>query len=182
MFYVSCLSPSGLIGVTDTNDGVEEFYKNNEIVSIIESKKAKIFGVSVFNHKAEPTALTIDRVLDVYELENRINAWRKLHNPWSGKPVECYLAEAQIGTAINVAYRTQATGGRWMNGVTRLVRLSYDEWYFYDPMSTANKSTGDSSFAASCLEVACIYSKPEAMSIAWGVGKENFRKTFGIKE
>ena len=182
MFYVSCVSPSGLIGVTDTNDGVEEFYKNSEIVSIIESKKAKIFGVSVFNHKAEPTALTIDRVLDVYELDNRINAWRKLHNPWTEKPVEYYLAEAQIGTAINVAYRAKVTGGRWMNGVTRLVRISYDEWYFYDPESTVNKSTGDSSFAASCLEVACIYSKPEAMSIAWGVDKNNFAKRYGLKE
>lgn len=181
MFYVSCVSSSGLIGVTDTNDGVEEFYKNSDIVDILASKKVKIFGVSVFNRKAEPTALTLDKVLDVHELEGRVIAWRNLHNPWTGKPVEYYLAEAQVGTAINVAYRTQTSDKRWVKGVTRLVRLSYDEWYFYDPDSVANGRVGDSEFAARCLEVACIYCKPEAMSIAWGVDKNNFKKTFSIK-
>lgn len=182
MFYVSCVSPSGLIGITDTSDGVEEFYKNDDVVRIVKSNKIKVFGVSIFNQKAEPTVLTLDKVLDVHELEGRLMSWRNLHNPWTGKPVEYYLVEAQVGTAINVAYETKDSGGVWRHGVTRIVKLSQDEWYYYDPMNTMSGKTGDHEFATWCLEVAYIYSKPSAMSIAWGVDKKNFAKTFSIKE
>lgn len=176
MFYISSVRADGLVGVTDTNDGVVEFYKKHDLVRIIESQKVKIFGASVYNHELEPEVLTLDKILDANELKRRIDAWRKLHNPWTGLPVENYLAEAVVGTAITVGYQTVDTSGRLHKCATRLVKLNYDEWDFYDPDSTLSDRKVDSRVAAGFIEVACIYSKPVAMSIAWGDGKTDFSK------
>lgn len=176
MFYVSGIRSDGLVGVTDTSDWVTEFYKRSDLVRLIESRRIKIFGASVYNHELEPTTLTLDKILDASELKKRIDAWRKLHNPWTGLPVENYLAEAMIGTAITVGYQTSDTSGRIHRCASRLVKLGYDEWSFYDPDSTLSNRIVDSSAAAGFLEVACIYSKPVSMLIVYGEDGNSFSK------
>lgn len=176
MFFVSGIRSDGLVGVTDTSDWVVEFYKKKDLVRLIETQKVKIFGASVYNHELEPTILTLDKVLDACELKKRIDAWRALHNPWTGLPVENYLAEAVVGTAITVGYHMSDTSGRMHNGASRLVKLSYDEWDFYDPDNIFSNSKVDSRVAADLLEVACIYSKPVSMLIVWGEDGNSFSK------
>lgn len=174
MFYISSECKSGLIGVTDTSDGVEEFYKSCDLIDLIRFQRIKIYGASVYDNKLERTVLEIDKVISAKELGYRLDNWKKVHNPWTGIPVENYLAEAQIGTAINVAYHTKSSDGRLIKGTSRIEKQGYDSWSFYDEGSVLSGRTGDNSFAHDCLEVSCIYCKPVAISVANNDG--NFEK------
>lgn len=44
MFFISSLMSGGNIGVTDTNDGVEEFYTMDELSNIVKSHNIRIEG------------------------------------------------------------------------------------------------------------------------------------------
>ena len=165
MFYVSSLE-GDKIGITDTRDGKEEFYSNREVVGFKENAVAKVFGVSVFNHKADCTVLKLDRKIRGSDLKKLLSDWKKVHNPWTGIPVECYLAEAKIGTRVIVDYVATSDGDRHRHrGTTILKKLSYDEWYYKDTTNMMSDKTGDSEFAAWCLEVSCIYSRPVDIAV-----------------
>ena len=88
-----------------------------------------------------------------------------MHNPWTGLPVKYYLAESKIGTVIIAKYTDTSSSGRVFTGVTKLTRLSYDEWLFEDENSVNTGRIGDTSFATYCLEVATIYSKLKSLRI-----------------
>lgn len=51
MFYVSSKSDKGLFGVTDTSDGVEDFFSKENLLQIKSSLKLEIDGVDVENAK-----------------------------------------------------------------------------------------------------------------------------------
>ena len=44
MFYISQLKSGGYIGVTDTNDGVEEFYLLDDLAKLVKENNIKIEG------------------------------------------------------------------------------------------------------------------------------------------
>lgn len=164
MFYVSSLKDNK-IGITDTRDNKEEFYSNKEIVQFVESKVADIYGVSVFNHEADCTVLQTDKSLSSSKLKELLTNWKNLHNPWTGVKVQDYLAEAKVGTIIDVDYITTDSSGRPHRGNTVIKKLDYDNWKYEDTNNTASGDIGNSRFAAWTLEVACIYSKCQRLSI-----------------
>lgn len=170
MFYVSELKGrvnGCLAGVTDTADGVTEYYADDVLVKLIRSKTipSEIYGTDIYNNKLDATVLHIDKTLDKSELLERIDDWKRVHNPWSGLPVKYYLAESKVGTVIVAKYTDTTSSGRVFTGVTKLTRLSYDEWLYEDENSVNTGRIGDTSFAAYCLEVATIYSKLKSLSI-----------------
>lgn len=167
MYYVSSVvDKDRKIGVTDTKDGVEEFYTDAQIAKFLQDKVVDIYGTSYYNYKANCTALEINKTLSSTKLKNLLAEWKKLHNQWTGHPVEDYLAEAKIGTVIEVDYYSKDTTGKTHRGTTTLKKLSYDEWKYEDKNNVASGRVDDSRFAAWALEVSCVYSKPKNIVIS----------------
>lgn len=167
MFYVSSvIDKDRKIGVTDTRDGVEEFYTDAQIADFLKKDKIDIYGTSYYNYKANCTALKINQTLSESKLKSLIADWGRVHNQWTGHPVEDYLASAKIGTKITVDYTYVGDGDRRSHrGITRLTKLNYDEWYYQDEVNIFSGSKGSSRFAAHCLEVACLFSRVWDISI-----------------
>lgn len=166
MFYVSSLK-GDKIGITDTTDNIEEFYSNREVVNFVH-KRLNIYGISVFNNKADCTVLNVNKTINKSELVSLLNNWRKVHNQWTGIPVEDYLAEAKQGTKIVVHYTYRGDGDhRIHNEVTQLVKIDAinDKWKYDDTCNTFSGEIRDSRFAAACLETACIYSKASSIEL-----------------
>lgn len=164
MFYVSSID-GHRIGVTDTRDRIEEIYRNDEVEYFITEKGLKIEGAYVYNHRAECTVINPFKKLNKTRLIELLDAWRKVHNPWTGYPVQWYLAEAEIGTTISVEYSSSDNYGHRFTGYTELYKIDSDTWRFVDSGSVDSGNTGGHSFASNCLEIACIYSKPVRISI-----------------
>lgn len=170
MFYVSdvrekCIG--SLIGVTDTNDGVTEYYPDDVLVQLIRSKAipSEIYGTNIYNNKLDAIVLHIDKTLDSSELRKRIDAWKHVHNPWTGLPVKYYLAESKVGTVIIVKYTDTTSEGRVFSGASKITRLSYDKWLFEDDNSTFSGQVGDTSFATSCLESSSVYMRLQSIHV-----------------
>ena len=158
MFYVSSIK-GDKIGVTDTADGVEEFYTDSQIVQFLESK-VDIYGTSYYNHKANCSVIKINQNLNVDLLRTLLSSWKKLHNQWEGHKVEDLLASSKVGTRITVQYIVQCSNGTKERGQTVLTRVDNDYWDFKDTSNVMSGKFGDSRFAAQALEIACIYSTP----------------------
>lgn len=170
MLYISSVIDKDLkIGITDTDDNVEEFYTDSQIVTFLKKNKLNIYGTSYYNYKANCTPIKINQTLDAHTLNSLLRKWKEVHNQWSGYPVEDYLASAKIGTAIRVEYVYRASSGDNKFGVSQLAKLDYDKWYYLDKDNIMSGNTGDSRFAAHCLETACIYSRVKTIDI---YGKE----------
>lgn len=164
MFYVSSIK-NNKIGITDTNDFVEEFYTDSDIVSFIK-KDIDIYGTSLYNNKSNSSPIKINQSLSESTLKTLLSEWKKVHNKWTGHKVEDYLASAKIGTKVEVDYSYRGDGdGRVHNGTTVIKRLDYDNWLFEDTNNTFSGKTGDSRFAAWALEVSCIGSKPKQVTV-----------------
>lgn len=58
MFYVSSVVDENTkIGVTDTEDGVEDFFTNRELAKIVKEDKINVYGASYYNYKVTCTVL-----------------------------------------------------------------------------------------------------------------------------
>ena len=165
MFYISS-QKGDKYGVTDTNDGVEEFYSTKELAKLYESNKnLVIYGTSYYNHDMECTVLELGKVLSVGELKGRIKKWREVHNQWSGYPVRDYLAEAVVGTVIYVDYVTETSSGTLMSGRTKLHKTGVDTWKYDDSSSSFDGVVYDTNRACGFLEVATVYSRVKKIGI-----------------
>ena len=162
MFYISSLKDN-LIGVTDTRDGIEEFYKDKDIFKLLESG-IEIYGTNKFNYKSNSNPIEIDIEIKKSKLIDLLDKWKKVHNNWTGRDVANYLASVKVGTEITVQYITKGTKGV-NRGKTVIKKLNYDEWIYEDTVNVASGRTGNHDFAAWNLEVACIYSTPVSISI-----------------
>lgn len=170
MFYVSELRERvhrSVVGVTDTADSVTEYYADNVLAKLIQSKAipSEIYGIDIYNNKLDATVLHIDKTLDESELLKRIDNWKRVHNPWTGLPVKYYLAESKVGTVIIIKYADKSSSGRVFSGVAKITRLSYDKWLFEDDDSTFSGQTGDTSFATNCVESSAIYMRLQSIHV-----------------
>lgn len=167
MFYVSSVPNEHYkIGVTDTEDGVEDFFSNKELAKIVHEDKINVYGASYYNYEVECTVLTPNITISSSKLKELLDAWRKLHNPWTGHPVEDYLACAKIGTKIVVDYSYVGDGDRRLhNSQSIITKLADEKWKFEDNDNMADGEIGDSKFAAWALEVSCIYSRPKRIGV-----------------
>lgn len=167
MFYVSSIVDENTkIGVTDTEDGVEDFFTNKELAKIVKEDKINVYGASYYNYEVECTVLTPNITLLSSKLKELLDAWRKFHNPWTGHPVEDYLACAKIGTKIVVDYSYVGDGDRRQhNCSTILKKIGDDKWSYKDDENTMSGKVDDSRFAAWALEVSCIYSRPKRIGV-----------------
>ena len=167
MFYVSSVVDENTkIGVTDTEDGVEDFFTNKELTKIVKDDKINVYGASYFNYKVTCTVLKPNKTLNSSELKLRLENWKKVHNQWTGEPVENYLAEAKIGTTINVIYSFVGDGDRRQHTCeTVLKKIGDDKWSYVDDTNTMSGKVGDSKFAAWALEVSCIYNRLKRLDI-----------------
>lgn len=167
MFYVSSIPNEHYkIGVTDTEDGVEDFFTNKELAKIVKEDKINVYGVSYYNYKVTCTVLKPNQTINSSELQRRLADWKKVHNQWTGEPVENYLAEAKTGTLITVDYSYVGDGDRRQhNCSTILKKIGDDKWSYKDDENTMSGKVDDSRFAAWALEVACIYSRPKRIGV-----------------
>jgi hypothetical protein len=164
MLYVSS-KRGNKFGVTDTDDDVEEFYTDREIAKLLESKKVYIYGTSYYNYQANCTPLRVPIRLELSKLKELLKKWGEVHNPWNGHPVEDYLAQAVIGTIIDVKYYDIGSNGETFTGRTLVRKLTYDRFEFEDANCIDSGTVGDARYAASCLERACIYSRMSQIKI-----------------
>ena len=167
MFYVSSVVDENTkIGVTDTEDGVEDFFTNKELTKIVKENKINVYGASYYNYKVTCTILKPNQDIDSSELRRRLDDWKKVHNQWTGEPVENYLAEARIGTLIIVDYSYTGDGDRRQHTCsTMLKKIEDDKWLYKDDSNTMSGNVGDSKFAAWALEVACIHGRPRRIGV-----------------
>lgn len=160
MLYISKVESESRITVTDTEDGVSEIYTDSQIARFISKYKLNIYGTSYYNYKANCTPLTLNKKLSIPRLKKLLEDWKKLHNQWTGYPVEDYLAELQIGTVITVEYHDNyPESNRVFYGKSQLKKIGQDSWYFEDTNNIASGDVGDSRFGAQCLESSCVYCK-----------------------
>jgi hypothetical protein len=158
MFYISS-QKGDKFGVTNTDTNEEIFYTDSQIARILEQKQVHIYGTNYYNYKANCTPISLNVKLSKSELEKLLKNWKSVHNQWSGRPVADYLAQARIGTKIEVDYSYTGDGDRSMhNGVTIIGKLSLDQWKWDDTDSIFAGAVGDSIYAARALEIACIAS------------------------
>lgn len=160
MFYVSSVVDENCkIGVTDTDDGVENFFTNKELVRIVYFKKVKVYGAAYYNSGVRKVICTIlepNQVLSIDKLEALLKRLKDWHNRWTGypvgskliHPVENYLAMCVIGSKIIVNY-ILADG--FHQGTATLVKLDTDKWKYTDNNNTMSDTIADSIFAAQCL-------------------------------
>jgi hypothetical protein len=62
MLYVSSKNNNGLYGVTDTDDGVEEFLSKEQLLNIVKSEDLDIDGVDAYNNMLCPVKLQNETV------------------------------------------------------------------------------------------------------------------------
>lgn len=152
MFYVSSIKGSK-IGVTDTSDGIEEFFSDKQVVDMLKNK-INIFGTSLWNNSSNAKILDIDQVGSVGVLKSMIAKVRKTHNNWTLRDLANYLASLQKGTVIRIEYLYTGSYGESISSKTTLQRLDYDNWLYEDEESTFSGMKGDSDFAAWAVDVA----------------------------
>lgn len=167
MLYISSVDDNkDRYGVTDTLDNVEEFYSNSQIVDFIKNKELVIYGTSYYNHRVTCTVIKPNQSVSISKLTDLLNNWKKLHNPWTGIPVEDYLASLRVGTHIRIFYKYYGDGSRrWHDSITDLWKKGDDEWVFEDTTSTMSGRMGNSRFAAYTLEVSVVYGRLDFMKV-----------------
>lgn len=147
MFYVSSIE-NGKIGVTDTDDNVEEFYKDRELFKIINKYKLKVYGTSIYNGETNSKPLVLNQEIARGKLVNLLDEWRKLHNPWVGHGLEDYLATLEVGTKILIYYVSDV---RFKRSVASFEKVGVDSWYFVDKNNTFTETYRTSSRVAELM-------------------------------
>lgn len=151
MFYVSSVVDENYkIGVTDTDDGVENFFTNKELSGIVHDKKIKVYGTSYYNYRVDCTVLKPNQVLSSGKLQALLRKWRAVHNRWNGYPVEDYLAMCRVDSKIIVNYISTDI---LKQSTTTLVKLDVDKWRYTDDNNTMSDTIDNSVFAAWCLDI-----------------------------
>lgn len=156
MFYISSLKNNGSVcGISDTKDGVEEFFKDYEVVKMIRDKKIDIVGGYVFDNKLNAFIITLDNKPSLSELRSRISKLSKLHNDWVRKEqIEYYIASLRVGTTIYVKSKsTYPESNMYYYTESTFKKLSYDEWRFNSDSNISDGRVDDNSFAAYMLDV-----------------------------
>lgn len=87
MFYISSKKCGAFYGITDTDDGVEEFYSYPDVVHFLE-QGIRIFGVSGYSYEPKLRVLT-DSELKLYQLKRGMPFRIKLSNNLDWK--QCIL-------------------------------------------------------------------------------------------
>lgn len=169
MLYISKIkNEMTKIGVTDTTDGVEEFFTNAELVKVIKQLgKTPIYGVFVYNNKAVCTAQKLNVPGDMGHLRNLLDAWKKMNNPWNTHPVENYMACLKVGTELVVDYIVTPDSNPLdkERGRTILRKIEQDLWHYEDTSNVYGGSKFNSIEATRFLGVAWVYCKPIALSV-----------------
>ena len=133
MFYVSDIKSNGrckLVGITDTKDGVTDYYKEDVLLGLLNSGKigCDIFGTLSHTNELWLSVLTLNKDITANELKHRILNWRKVLSPESKLLVQYYLFEAKIGTAITIAIDKIGDNGQRLKYGIRYVKIDEDSW------------------------------------------------------
>lgn len=130
MFYISSKN-NDKYGITDTSDGVEEFYSSRKIYDLMKNNKLLIYGASCWNNDAECDILILGKKFDSNILKSRIDTCRKLNNPWNEKPILNYLVELSAGTKfiISATDYTPETH-RPFTVKSMFIKKDVDSWFF----------------------------------------------------
>jgi len=135
MFYVSDIKTRGkfkLVGVSDTKDGVTEYYREDALLNLLNDRKVycEIYGVLPHADELWLIALTLNKDITANELKHRILNWRKVLSPESKLLVQYYLFEAKIGTAMTIAVDKIGDNGQRFKYGIRYVKIDEDTWEY----------------------------------------------------
>lgn len=154
MYYISSVQ-GDRVGITDTYDGVQEFYTQREVNNMVESRKLLIYGTSLWNHVAECTVVPYPRRCIREELEKLLLEWKNLHNPWKGYPVRDYLASIEPGWKISCTSVDYSIAmRRRYKYVTSLMKMAPDTWKIFCKEHVLDEQEVNSSVAQHMLDVA----------------------------
>lgn len=157
MFYISN-KKENTWGVTCTDNDITKFFTEQELLLLVNRDGMKIYGLEVYDNKVTCTKLRPLESGSESELRKRLNSWRELHNPWTERPVENYLAMLPVNTIVRVDY-TDYREAHTYHSRMRIMKHGVDTWSAHDDNNIMyNNRTGDSQFALKCLESSYIYS------------------------
>lgn len=157
MFYISS-KKDNTWGITCTDNGVERFFTEEELVILTKRDSIKVYGLDTSNNRAKCIELRpLEKGREV-ELRNRLNKWRNEHNPWNEYPVENYLAMLPISTIIRVDYTSFGENNIRHSGSMQIKKIDIDTWKMFDNNNINNNKTGDHQFGTRCLEQSYVYS------------------------
>lgn len=153
MFYISSVSKPKTIsgwnetiydkvGITDTEDGVEEFFTNAQVVKLEQDKNigtiygCYCYGKSKYEMYAFCTPMTLGQSASGIKFIELADAFKKMHNPWHLYPVRDYLASLKVGTIIIIDYKFVGDGDHRTHRCTGLFRKTgIDTWDYEDDNS-----------------------------------------------
>ncbi len=153
MFFVSKVNGNDIY-IKDSKDNVEEKVKNRIIVRLMEKKILNIYGVSIYNHTAECKSISVNIDGNKMELRNLLDDLKRVHNKWTLKPIEDYLASLKVGSVVQIEYEGYGSSGNIFYSTTTIKKLDEDLWLYNDEASTFTGNKGDSRFAAYMLDIA----------------------------
>jgi len=146
------------IGITDTEDGKEEFYTNNEVLKFIKEKNINIYGTYCYGvNKYRMFVFATPMEFDVKVSESKLKALFKTnkerHNPWSLYPIEDYLASLGVATKIIIFYSYVGDGDRRRHSSrAEFVKRDIDSWYYEDKDNAFSGDIVDSRGAANFMD------------------------------
>lgn len=153
MFFVSRVKGNDIY-IKDSKDNIEEKVKNRVIVRLMEDKILNIYGVSIYNHTAECKPISTDIKGSKTELRNLLDDLERVHNKWTLKPIEDYLASLKVGSVVQIEYKDYDSSGNIFHGTITIKKLDEDLWLYEDKNSTFTGDKGNSRFAADVLDIA----------------------------
>lgn len=130
MLYVSTIKDKSHIGVTDTDDNIEEFYSNSDLVHFYKDLKLMIYGCYVYNNVAELTELTINRQLEKSALLGLVNILKTANNPWNMYPLRDYMACLKVGTCFTIMFIDRTSSGITISNKAIFTKVGLDNWKF----------------------------------------------------
>lgn len=153
MFYVSSIK-GGKVGVTDTTDGVEEFYNESQILKFITDDSIIIYGTCPFDGSPNCKVLRLGIGISSDDISRYLYDCKSHYShALKARYIDDLLASAKVGTKIRMSYTDKMN----YTHICTFTKLDCDYWKYSDPASLESKKDGNSRFASSLMRK--VYNK-----------------------
>lgn len=140
MYYVSSVKDK--IGITDTDDGVTEFFSPQKVYNFLE-KGIHIYGATKWNRKAECTVLKPIGIPSTSKLASVVKWCHEHYSNLTINKLEDFLAMCGAGTVI---YQQQWEDGQCYD--SKITKIDVDKWYIDCPSNVVHQEVVTSVQAA----------------------------------
>lgn len=157
MLYIST-KKINKIGVTDTDDMVEELYTKAELRRIISNKAItnNIFGLRGTLDKPEYYPITIDKPINKKEFICLISEYKNSKNDFDQRRLADLFASAVVGSVLQIDWKGAASNGIKQHKLV-LKKIDYDRWNTKCDSPELNNRSFDNRMIVSAVFATCVY-------------------------